>query len=117
MKNPVSITYVGPLLSGYVQCPNTGKQFPAASQEKPAGFVRGEPFDVPEVIAIALARQSPDDWQIPPSVQEKVTAALVEEEKAAKEAAAEAEAQSPLGRLKALNEARKAAARAEQEQP
>jgi hypothetical protein len=95
VNNPVSVTYVGPLASGYVQCPQSGRHYP---------FVRGVAFQLPEPLAIAASFQSPEEWETPDSIRKQV-----EEKNAAEKAAREAQTPDPNSAeavLKAFNEAR-----------
>lgn len=55
-----TITYVGPLEDGTVQCPQTGKHY---------AFKRGSAISVPEEIASALISQSPNHWSGAPSLK------------------------------------------------
>lgn len=50
----MTITHIGSIESGTVQCPLTLVSFP---------FTKGKPFDVPVNVAAALVSQSPSDWK------------------------------------------------------
>jgi hypothetical protein len=50
-----TVTYVGPLAEGLVQCPATCRNY---------AFKKGEPFDLPENLAVNIAAQSPNDWSV-----------------------------------------------------
>ena len=60
-----TVTYTGPLASGYVQCPNTLKSYP---------FKNGAAFDLPEDLAANIKAQSPNDWSVSPVIQKMVDA-------------------------------------------
>lgn len=52
----IDITYIGGLSGGFI--PRVGK------------FKRGEPFSVPDAVAVDLLKNNPQDWQGPKSFQE-----------------------------------------------
>jgi hypothetical protein len=74
-----TVTYIGPLAEGIVQCPLTGVSYPRprlCDNDDPNGkpvlrgtFRRGESFDLPENLAVNVASQSPNDWSVSPAVK------------------------------------------------
>lgn len=55
-----TVTYIGGLSEGSVQCPVTCKSYL---------FTKGAPFDLPENLAVNIAAQSPNDWSVSPVVK------------------------------------------------
>lgn len=60
-----TVTYIGPLAEGSVQCTISGRLFP---------FKNGKAFEIPEDLAVNLATQSPTYWTVP-SVVKKLSEA------------------------------------------
>jgi len=54
------IKYVGALPSGVIQCPISGRSY---------AFTRNNICSVPEEIAVAVALQSPGDWDTSPVIK------------------------------------------------
>jgi hypothetical protein len=77
-----TVTYVGPLSEGSVQCPATCRNFP---------FKKGAPFDLPEYLAVNIAAQSPNDWTVPAVVKKLADDKISAEKDAAEVAAKKAE--------------------------
>lgn len=92
-----TVTYVGPLADGFVQCPVTCRNY---------AFKNGKAFTLPENLAVNIVLQSPADWSVSPVVQK-----LAEDQKKL------ADAQAAVAKAEAAIAAETEAVNSDQSEP